>query len=85
MEAIVLCEQLCLSRTRLIRRLEELRDQVPGFAFRFASAAEAVSLSRTLRIQILPATILAGQVVYGVPETASLLALMPTSDAPKRV
>lgn len=76
MEALVLCDQACLSRSRLVRSLEEVMTQAPNFHFRFVEAGESLLLMNSLKIQYLPATILAEQIFYGVPDQASLLALI---------
>lgn len=76
LEAIIICDALCLSKNRLIRHMKAVQAQSPGFVFRFASHEESKKLLENRTVKILPVVFLGEQTFEGVPNPDALLEAM---------
>lgn len=72
MEALIVCDTLCLSRHRLVEQLQKVQQQRQHFVFRWATAEETtVVLSRT-NTKILPLVLVGDAYFVGVPSRDEL-------------
>ncbi|PIQ29123.1 hypothetical protein COW36_17975 [bacterium (Candidatus Blackallbacteria) CG17_big_fil_post_rev_8_21_14_2_50_48_46] len=73
LEAVAICDALCLSKTALNRQLESLQSTCPDFRFRWASGAESRLLMKKRHVKILPCLVIGEIVLYGVPAQEEIL------------
>lgn len=73
LEAIIICDALCLSKNRIVRHMKAVQAQSPEFVFRFASQEESKVLLKNRPVKILPVVFLGEHTFEGVPTPEVML------------
>ncbi|MBF2054182.1 MAG: hypothetical protein IGS03_12090 [Candidatus Sericytochromatia bacterium] len=71
-QALIVCDQFCFSRARLLDTLEHVRQRLSGFDFRLASEAESTEILATHKPKFLPLIVLGSHSIAGVPSSEEL-------------
>lgn len=72
MEALIVCDSLCLSRHRLVEQLQKVQQQRQSFVFRWATPEETTTALRRTRTRILPLVLVGDAYFVGIPSQDEL-------------